>query len=278
VSGDGQVKLKSPWWWDYSTREFAALDMERVVTVLPVGAVEQHGPHLPVRVDAAINAGIVARAVELMPDDLPVLVLPMMPVGKSNEHLGFPGTLTFSYETLARLWFELGESVHRAGGRKLILFNSHGGQPQVIDIVCRELRVRHGMFAVNAMWSRMIRKDDLFSAHELRHGIHGGEVETSVMLHLHPDLVEMEEAADFVPLSVALEEEGGILTPEGGVGFGWQAQDLDASGACGNAAAADAERGAALIERAAEALVRLCREVARYPLDRIVPRSAGAGG
>jgi creatinine amidohydrolase len=278
VSGYGQVKLKSPWWWDYSTREFAALDMERVVTVLPVGAVEQHGPHLPVRVDAAINAGIVARAVELMPDELPVLVLPMMPVGKSNEHLGFPGTLTFSYETLARLWFELGESVHRAGGRKLILFNSHGGQPQVIDIVCRELRVRHGMFAVNAMWSRMIRKDDLFSTHELRHGIHGGEVETSVMLHLHPDLVEMEEAADFVPLSVALEEEGGILTPEGGVGFGWQAQDLDASGACGNAAAADAERGAALIERAAEALVRLCREVARYPLDRIVPRSAGAGG
>jgi creatinine amidohydrolase len=228
-----------------------------------------------VRVDTAINAGIVARAVETMPDDLPVLVLPMMPVGKSNEHLGFPGTLTFSYETLARLWFELGESVRRAGGRRLIVFNSHGGQPQVIDIVCRELRVRHGMFAVNAMWSRIIPKGDLFSAHELRHGIHGGEVETSVMLHLHPDLVEMGEASDFVPLSVALEENG-ILTPEGGVGFGWQAQDLHESGACGNAAAADAERGAALVKRAAEALVRLCREVADYPLDRIVLRTAHA--
>lgn len=271
------MKLKSHWWWDHSTREFASLDMERVVAVLPVGAVEQHGPHLPVRVDAAINAGIVARAVELMPDDLPVLVLPAMPVGKSNEHLGYPGTLALSYETLARLWFDIGESVHRAGGRRLIVFNSHGGQPQVIDIVCRELRVKHGMFAVNAMWSRMIPKGDLFSAHELKHGIHGGEVETSVMRHLHPDLVAMDQAGDFVPLSVTLEREGGVLTPEGGVGFGWQAQDLDASGACGNAAAADAERGAALVERAAEALLRLCREVAAYPLERIVPRSPHAG-
>jgi len=101
--------LKSRWWWDLTTQDFADIDAERVVAILPVGAVEQHGPHLPVRVDAAINAGIITRAVELMPADCPALVLPMMPVGKSDEHLAFPGTLTLSYETLGRVWFELGE-------------------------------------------------------------------------------------------------------------------------------------------------------------------------
>lgn len=263
------MKLKSHWWWDHSAKDFAALDMERIVAVLPVGAIEQHGPHLPVRVDAAINAGIVARAVETMPGDLPVLVLPMTAVGKSNEHLAYPGTLTLSHETLFRLWFEIGESVRRTGCRKLIIFNSHGGQPQVIDIVCRELRVQHEMFAVNAMWSRMTRQDDLFSAKELKHGIHGGEVETSVMLHLHGDLIDMNEAKDFESLSVAIEEQGGLLTPEGKVGFGWQAQDLHPSGAMGDAASAEAARGGLVVERAAQALIQLCREVADYPLARV---------
>jgi creatinine amidohydrolase len=268
------VKLKSHFWWDYSTREFAALDMSRLVAVLPVGAVEQHGPHLPVRVDAAINAGIIARAVALMADDLPALVLPMMPIGKSNEHVAFPGTLTLSYETLAKVWYELGESVHRAGCRKIIFFNSHGGQPQVAQIVCRELRVKLRVFAVHCMWSRTITKSDLFSASELVHGIHGGEVETSVMLHLHPDLVDMGFARNFVPLSLEMERAGTLLTPEGAVGFGWQAQDLEPSGACGDAASADPGRGAVLVERAAAALLRLIREVAEFPLERLATRTA----
>src|SRR5260370_24530458 len=118
--------LKSRWWWDLTTQDFADIDPQRVVSILPVGAVEQHGPHLPVRVDAAINAGIIARAVELMPPDHPALVLPMMAVGKSDEHLAFPGTLTLSYETLALVWFELCETVHRAGIRNTLYFNSHG--------------------------------------------------------------------------------------------------------------------------------------------------------
>ncbi len=267
------VALPSHWWWDLSARHFAGLDMAGIVAVLPVGAVEQHGPHLPVKVDAAINAGIIERAVALMPDDMPVLVLPMLPVGKSNEHNAYPGTLTLSYETLAKVWIEVGESVHRAGCRKLIIFNSHGGQPQVIDIVARELRVRHGMFVVNAMWSRMTRKDDLFSKSELTHGIHGGEVETSVMLHLHEGQVDMTQAADFEPITVEIERGGGLLTAEGAVGFGWQAQDLQPSGACGNAAAADAARGATIVERAAKALVQLCGEVAAYPIARVTQRT-----
>lgn len=270
------ASLPSHWWWDLSARDFAGLPMDEVVAVLPVAAVEQHGPHLPVRVDAAINAGIVERAVALMPPDLPVLVLPMTAAGKSNEHDAYPGTLSLSYETLARLWLDLGASVRRAGCRRLILFNAHGGQPQVIDVVCRELRVRHGMLAVNAMWSRMTPHDDLFGTHEIRHGIHGGEVETSVMLHLHPDLVAMDRAEHFTSASVAMEASGGLLTPEGRVGFGWMAQDLHPSGAMGDAASADGARGEILVERAAAGLVRLCREVADFPLERLAARTIHA--
>jgi creatinine amidohydrolase len=266
--------LKSHWWWDLTTRDFAELDAERVVAILPVGAIEQHGPHLPVRVDAAINAGIVARAVELMPADCAALVLPMTAVGKSDEHLAFPGTLTLSHETLGRVWFELGESVHRAGIRKILFLNSHGGQPQLLEIVCRDLRVKLGVFAATAMWSKLIDVNDLFSADEKRHGIHGGQIETSVMLHLHPDLVEMDRAENFVPLSVQIERESKMLKPEGATSFGWQAQDLNPNGACGDATKATAELGRLTVERAAERLLALIEEISRYPLSRIVTRTA----
>jgi creatinine amidohydrolase len=270
--------LPSRWWWDLTTADFAALDWTNLVAILPVAAVEQHGPHLPVRVDAAINAGIVARAVELMPAALPALVLPLQAIGKSNEHLSYPGTLSLSYDTLARVWTEIGESVHRAGCRRLLFLNSHGGQPQVMEIVLRELRVRLGMLAVGCSWGGITKKDDLFSAAERRHGIHGGEIETSLMLHLHKDLVKTDELADFVPLSVRLEAAGGLLTPEGAVGFGWSAQDLHPAGVSGNAAAADATRGAELVERAARALVRLVGEISAFPLTDLTERTAFNGG
>ena len=266
--------MKSHLWWDLSSRDFAGLDPERMVAILPVGAVEQHGPHLPVRVDCAINAGIIARAVDMMPADFPALVLPMMPVGKSDEHIAFPGTLTLSYETLARVWYEIGESVHRAGLRKILFFNSHGGQPQLLDIVCRDLRVKLGMFAVSAMWPSLIDMDALYSAEENRHGIHGGQSETSVMLHLHPDLVAMDHAENFVPLSVQIASESELLSPEGAVGFGWQAQDLHSKGACGDATKATAELGRETVERAARRLLVLIDEISRYPLSRMATKTA----
>jgi creatinine amidohydrolase len=269
-----RMVLKSHWWWDLTTQDFAGLDADRVVAILPVGAVEQHGPHLPVRVDAAINAGIMARAVELMLPDCPALVLPMMPVGKSDEHLAFPGTLTLSHETLGRVWYELGESVYRAGIRKILFLNSHGGQPQLLEIVCRDLRVKLGMFAVNVMWPRLIDMKGLFDAAENRHGIHGGQSETSVMLHLHPELVEMDRAENFVSLSVQIERESDILSPEGGARFGWQAQDLHPKGACGDATKATAELGKITVDRAATRLLELIGEIARYPLSRIAAQTA----
>jgi creatinine amidohydrolase len=263
------LALKSHFWWDHSTLDFARIDMSNMVAILPVAAVEQHGPHLPVRVDAAINAGIVEAAAARLAPDAPALFLPPVPVGKSNEHTAFPGTLTLSHETLARVWFEMGESVHRAGCRRLILFNSHGGQPQVMEIVCRELRVRLSMLAVSASWFRITDADDLFDASEREFGIHGGESETSVMLHLHPGLVDMGKAENFAPRSIDIARDYTFLSPEGAVGFGWQTQDLHPSGACGDASKADAARGAETVERAAQALVKLIEEVARYPLESI---------
>jgi creatinine amidohydrolase len=263
------MHLKSRHWWDLSTRDFAALDMERVIAVLPVAAIEQHGPHLPLRVDAAIGDGIVAHAMTLMPDDLPVLFLPAMPVGKSDEHIAFPGTLTLSHETLARAWFEIGESVRRAGCRKILLYNSHGGNPPVMDIVTRDLRVKLGMLAVAASWFATVDTGDLFSPTERRHGIHGGEEETSMMLHLHRGLVDMSQAKDFAPASAAMPRDYQLLTAEGPVAFAWMTQDLHPSGACGNAAAADPERGRAGIERAAKALVTLLQDMDRFPIENL---------
>ncbi len=254
-------------WVEMTTKDFQLTDMSKVIAILPVAAIEQHGPHLPVEVDTAINRGLLARAVELMPDEMPVTVLPAMPVGKSNEHISYPGTLTLSAETLIRLWTEIGESVARAGVRKLLLFNSHGGQPQVADIVARDLRVRRDMFVVTCGTYSLGKPPGLFPDSEVKHGIHGGSIETSLMMHLHPELVRHDELADFRPRSLDMEADYEMLTPEGRIGFGWETQDLSLPGACGNALDADAERGAQLVEFGARRLIKLLAEIERYPLD-----------
>ena len=267
------AKLPARLWHEMTTADFAALDKERTIAVLPVGAVEQHGPHLPVWVDACINEGIVAEVLRRLPADLPATFLPMMPIGKSNEHMAFPGTLTLSAETLIRLWTEIGESVARAGIRRLVILNSHGGQPQIMDIVARDLRVRLRMFVVTLSYWGLGRPAGLFPDDEMRHGIHGGSGETSVMLHLRPDLVRAAECRNFTPVSVEMERDYAYLRPEGGIGFGWQTQDLNAAGACGNALDADAERGRIIVEHAAQRFIDLLREVERFPLSKLVEQS-----
>ncbi len=262
-------------WQEMSSEEFARLDAARVIAVLPVGAIEQHGPHLPVATDACINQGVLSRALEQMPDDLPVTVLPMLPVGKSDEHLAFPGTLSLSAETLIRVWTEVGESVARAGIRKLVLFNSHGGQPQIMDIVARDLRLRHAMLVVAYSWYAGGVPDGLFDESEVRHGIHAGAIETSMMLELRPDLVRMDLAADFTPLMRELADNR-YLSPTGAGRLAWLAQDLHPSGACGDARNADAGRGRARGAHAAQALIALLQEVDRYPLERLRSRPGAA--
>lgn len=255
------------YWHELTSPEFDALDKDRTVAVLPVASIEQHGPHLPVYVDACINQGLVERMLDFLPEDAPVLVLPMMPVGKANEHLQFPGTLTLSAETLGKLWFEIGESVARAGIRKLVMFNSHGGQPQVMQIVQRELRVRHKMMVVSLSWPALGIPDGMFSANERRNGIHGGDVETSMMLHLRPDLVHMDKAQNFRTVMEEIDGRFEKLTVLGGVSIGWQVQDLNPAGAAGDASIATPEKGKAVVDLVAKNFATLLTEVADYPLS-----------
>ena len=254
-------------WLELSTEDFRTRDMARTIAVLPVAAIEQHGPHLPVAVDTAIAEGYLARVMPAVPSDLDVLVLPVQAIGKSNEHLAFPGTLTLSAETAIRAWTEIGESVHRAGCRKLVIVNSHGGNIAVIDIVARDLRVRLGMVAVTCAWHRLGYPDGMFSAHEMVHGIHGGEIETSLMLAFRPDLVRMDKAQDFVPRSVAMAEAFTHLRAIQPAGFGWMAQDLHPAGAMGNAAAASAEKGERAVAHGVAAFIELLRDVDRFALE-----------
>jgi creatinine amidohydrolase len=261
--------MQHRFWADYTARDFAALPRDRLIAVLPVGAVEQHGPHLPLRVDQAILDGILAAALPLIPDDLPVLILPTLAVGKSDEHSAFPGTLTFTAATLMAMWSDIGDSVARAGVRKLVILNSHGGQIAPMDIVARDLRLRHQMLVVAVNWFAMGLPEGLFTEEENRFGIHAGDMETSVMRALHPDLVQMNHARDFRPLvaDMAATNRHLGLTPAGKLA--WAAQDLHPAGACGNAALATAEKGRQVIDHAARQIVTLLQEVHLMTLDHL---------
>jgi creatinine amidohydrolase len=191
------MTLPRRFWHEMTARDFADSDTSGWIAVLPVAAIEQHGPHLPVYTDTCIAEGMITRAAALMPKELPVTFLPVQAVGKSNEHISSPGTLTGTWESTTQLWLDIGDSVHRAGVRKLIIINSHGGNVPMVDIVTREMRVRHRMLAVGTAWSRFGHPDGTMGPEEGLYGIHGGEVETSIMLHLRPDLVRMDRAKDF---------------------------------------------------------------------------------
>jgi len=261
------MPLASRFWSDYTSKALAALDRGELVAVLPVAAVEQHGPHLPLSVDADIIDGFVARVAQRLPAASPVLFLPTQAIGKSNEHARYPGTLTLSVDTLIRLWMDIGDSVAASGVRKLVLFNSHGGQAAVMDIVARDLRAKHAMLAVASSWYTLGLPDGLFDAAELRHGVHAGDLETSIMLALRPELVHMAEARDF-PSAAAAREAAFRYVGIGAPGkLGWQTQDLNPDGACGNAARASAETGRRVLDFVADRFVELLDEVSRFPLD-----------
>jgi len=261
--------LPRRFWAEMTTRDFADSDTSEWIAVLPVAAIEQHGPHLPVYTDTCIAEGMIRRSIELLPDELPVTFLPVQAVGKSNEHISSPGTLTTTWETATKLWLDIGDSVHRAGVDKLIVINAHGGNVPMVDIVARELRVRHDMLVVATAWSRFGQPDGLPTGDEALYGIHGGEIETSVMLHLRPDLVRMDRAKDFRSLQLDLIREFRHLRAHGPVQFGWKAQDLNPDGTVGNATTATADKGMAVVEHQAAAFVALCRDVAGFDPARL---------
>ena len=268
------MSTSSRFWADLSTLEFAQRQAsglaEQTVAVLPVAAIEQHGPHLPVSVDTDLVNGVVATCLAYLPASVPVLFLPTQAVGKSDEHVRFPGTLTLTAETTIRLWTEIGESVARAGLRKLVLFNSHGGQVSIMDIVARELRARCNLIVLSTSWYTLPlgeAVDGLFPPAEHRFGIHAGDIETSMMLALHSQRVNMAQARDFRSASQERAAEFPILGNGRSAKLGWQMQDYHPAGAAGNAAAATADKGRALVEAAGLQLATLLQEVARLPLS-----------
>ncbi|MEX2629287.1 MAG: creatininase family protein [Tistlia sp.] len=262
---------------DLTWPEVEALDPERTVLVLPVSATEQHGPHLPLSVDAEINRGILRQATAQMPGDLGARILPELVYGRSEEHQAFPGTLTIEPGRLAHVWHDIGRSLARAGLRKLVIFNSHGGQPQILDLAARRLRVERRMLVVQADWWRLAPPATVLPAGslpeaELRHGIHAGAVETSMMLFLRPELVRRERFAEFASASAGWAASYRHLNALGPTPFAWMTQDLHPSGACGDPRLASAELGERLVSAAAEALVTLLRETADFPLENLRER------
>ena len=273
------MTLPSRFWADLCTRDFARLDPARTIAVLPVAATEQHGPHLPLSVDTVLADGIVAASLPHLPADLSVLFLPTQAVGLSPEHARFPGTLTLKAETVLRLWTDIGESVAAAGVRKLLLFNSHGGQVSVMDLVARDLRARLNLLVYSCSWFNLPLHDaqgqdlnTLFSAEEHRFGIHGGEIETSMMLALAPQRVQMSQARHFASTAQARAQQYPILGNGRSAKLGWQTQDYHPAGAVGHAAAATAAKGDALVQAAGRALAQLLAEMDRLPLSTLVDR------
>ncbi|MGE4242286.1 creatininase family protein [Ramlibacter sp.] len=267
------MTLPSRYWADLATTDFASLDVDATVAVLPVGATEQHGPHLPLRVDQALVDAMVQAALAHLAPGLPVLVLPTQQVGYSPEHSRFAGTLTLSSSTVAATWIEIGESVARAGVRKLLVFNAHGGQASLLDIVARELRTRANMIVYGCNWWNLPlgeAVEGLFSAEEHRFGVHAGEIETSLMLAIDPRRVAMQRAKHFHSTSQDRAAAHSILGNGRSAKLGWHMQDYNAQGAAGNAAAATAEKGRAVLDATGRQLAALLAEISSLPMSTLV--------
>jgi creatinine amidohydrolase len=248
-------------WASCRAPDFTAIDPMRTIAILPTAAVEQHGPHLPVGTDTIISTHLCALLADRAPKEMDLRILPVMAVGKSNEHLWAPGTLTLSAATALAAWTEIGLSVARAGVKKIVILNSHGGNADLISIVSRELRVQAGMLAVRLGWGALGMPPGLYSARETRFGIHGGDMETSLLLHFRPDTVDMTAARDF-PSSA----ETAAIPPVGPVAQAWISSDLNPAGVVGEAHLATAEKGRLTAEHTVADIIRLLRKVAAEPV------------
>lgn len=253
------------WWADFTAASFHNIDPMKTIAVFPTAAIEQHGPHLPVGTDTIINRGHLDQLAGLLPDDLDIRVLPVQEIGKSNEHVWQSGTISGTATTVIDHWTQIGLEVARSGIRKLVFVNSHGGNVSILDIVARELRVRAGMFAVKAAWSHFWPAE-IYSDVENRHGIHGGDRETSLVLHFRPELVDMAKAEDFPSIAARDENDYAYLRPTGPLSYAWIARDINPAGVAGEASRATPEKGRATAEAAVLAFIDLLREVERRPL------------
>lgn len=238
------------------TRRAAGLDRGA-----PARAHEQHGPHLPFETDRLIAAGIVERVIAALPQALPVTFLPVEPVGYSIEHMDVSGTRTLAYDEAIERWLGIAESLAGLGVRKFVMLNAHGGNSPLMTIVATEARIRFRMLAVATSWTRFGQPDGWISAKDKAVDIHGGDIETSVMLALHPDKVDMAKARAFPSRQGEFALSFKHLRAYGPHAFGWKMSDLNPDGVAGNAAAATAERGEALLAHAAKGIIELLEDV-----------------
>jgi len=250
-----------PFWRDMTRADFQSEEIGKAVAVLPIAAIEQHGAHLPTGTDAMLAEGYIERVIALKDAGLPLIFLPVQQVGWSEEHLTHQGTLTSSWRHLLPVWMDIALSVKRCGINKLILINSHGGNVPIMDIMMQDLRVHHGMIVSATNWLRFGYPDGLFDADEIAYGIHGGAIETSMMMHLAPGLVDMEKAVAQKSRQQELVERNAHLHFYGRKAMGWIMDDLSTTGIAGNAMQGQPEKGAQLMDHIAREFLVYAREV-----------------
>jgi creatinine amidohydrolase len=245
-----------------TTEQVANLPKERVVVVLPIASIEQHGPHLPIYTDSVIVQEVLNRTLALLPQDLPVWILPLLPYGRSNEHAGFAGTVTLTSETLIRVLKEIGTSVARSGFKRFAILNGHGGNTEIIDFVIRDIREQTGLlvFALHLYLRVAVPEQGLTEA-EKTYGIHAGDVETSILLKCRPDLVRMELAPAGLPTHLQRMNSPPFMGP---LTFAWLTQDITPTGVLGDATAANPAKGEFFLDDAAHQMADLLSEICDF--------------
>ena len=250
---------------DLSALQLSAELSKDSIVVLPLGAIEQHGPHLPLNTDFVVADAVSRAAVEKFGAETNAWLLPTLPFTKSNEHAWAAGTMWLSATTMMSVIDDIGRCVASTPAKKLMFINGHGGNSALMAMMNRELRLKYGLQTFLAHPHMPADQGGSSAESELGMGVHGGVDETSVMLHLRPDLVDMSLAVRHVPEGLAKNEQ---VKFGGRVAFGWLSNDFFPEGHIGDPTGASAELGARMFAGAVESLGGAMKEISRFDFGR----------